>query len=135
MTDDSRVKWDAAAGLNEDAIARLAVLPEMEWRTSVLRVILNLYGRVDENTDITADTQEVLNRDVLSKVTEMYDIFETARSFFTFLGKVGRAGLWLIEMGGRVAKPLFWIAAIGIGAVAWWKTGTFAMPTWWAGLK
>jgi hypothetical protein len=116
--------------LNEAAIARLAVLPEMEWRTTVLRLMANLSGRVDENTEITADTQEVLNRDVLGKVSEMYDIFDTARKFFVFLGRVGAAGMWCIETGGKLAKPMFWIAAFGAATWAWWKTGTFVLPNW-----
>ena len=123
--------------LNEAEIARLAVLPEMEWRTSILRVVFNLCGRVDENTEITADTQEMVNRDVVVKVGEMYEIFDQARnglrmieSIGKFGLKVGRAFVRVIEFLAKIAKPLFWIAAVTLGVVTWWKTGTFTLPEW-----
>jgi hypothetical protein len=118
------------APIDEMQIAAMASLPEMEWRTAILRVMARLQRQVDENTDITADTQEALNRDVSQRVSEMYEIFETARAWFRFAGKVGAAGMWMIETGGKLAKPLFWIGAVGAASWAWWKTGTFTWPTW-----
>ena len=125
-----RQRENGAAPIDEPQIAAMASLPEMEWRTAILRVMARLQRQVDENTDITADTQEALNRDVTQKVSEMYEIFETARAWFRFVGKVGAAGMWVIETGGKLAKPLFWIGAAGAGTYAWWKTGTFSWPSW-----
>lgn len=127
MTDHHR---SGGAPIDEHQIAALATLPEMEWRTAILRVMARLERQVDENTDITADTQEALNRDVTQKVSEMYEIFDTARGWFRFAGKIGAAGVWLIETSGKLAKPLFWVIAVGAGSWAWWKTGTFSWPGW-----
>ena len=121
---------DESGAPNEAAIARLATLPEMEFRTAMVRMIFNLRRQTDEQTEIIADTQEVLNRDVLGKVKELYDIVETARGFFSFLGKVGAAGMWCIETAGKIARPLVWIAAFVAATWAWWKSGSFVFPNW-----
>lgn len=127
---------------DEGQVAQFATLPEMEWRTAILQVMLGLQRQVDENTDITADTQELLNRDVLVKVAEMYEAFAFARDGLQFLAKVGRGvasfgrGIAnVIEFGGRMAKPMFWIAALCAAAWAYAKTGTWSMPDWWAWFK
>ena len=122
--------------LSEASIASLASLPEMEWRTSILHVMLRLQSQVDENTDITADTQEVLNRDVLAKLERMNTFLEPAESFFRALGaigngmlRVGRCVVAIVEFLGRLAKPIFWTAALVAALWAWWKTGHFTWPS------
>lgn len=126
---------EADVRLTEQSIAVLASMPEMEWRTSILRVMLRLQAQVDENTDITADTQEVLNRDVLARLERVAKYLEPAESFFRVLGAMGngslRMGRWIlaaVEFVGRIAKPLLWTAALIAAAWAWWKTGTFTWP-------
>lgn len=128
--------------IDEAQVVRFATLPEMEWRTAILQVMLGLQRQVDENTDITADTQEMLNRDVLGKVREMYDAFAVARDGLQMLAKIGRGAAKLgrgvanvIEFAGRMAKPLFWIAAITTAALTYWKTDTWIMPAWWTWFK
>lgn len=126
---------------DETQIAHFATLPEMEWRVAILQVMLGLQRQVDENTDITADTQEMMNRDVLGKVAEMYDAFAFARDGLQLLSKIGRAVAKVgrgvaraIEFGGRMAKPLFWIAAVSAAGWTFAKTGVWQLPAWWSTL-
>lgn len=123
--------------VTEEAVSQLAVLPEMEWRTSVLRLILKLQERVDENTDVTADTQEMVSRSI-GKVDEMYAFLLPAQNFFKAIGVLGnglvRAGRWFlftVEFMGRLAKPVFWIIAIFVAGLTYFKTGSWHMPEWW----
>ena len=123
--------------MDDEQIAQLASLPEMEFRTAVVGLILSLRRQTDDQTEIIAETQAILNRDVLVKVAEMYDILETAKSFFAVLGRLGRflarigAGvMWALEGLGKIAKPALWVLAFCAAAWAWWKTGTFTLPNW-----
>jgi hypothetical protein len=128
-------------GMDEHQIATLAALPEMEWRTSSLRLISGVQDGLNNNTEITTNIEEVINRDVLpmrAKIDAMYEAYEFAREGWAFLAKVGRVlasvgrGVaWVIDFGGRLAKPLFWIIAIVAAAGTWYKTGTWTMPEWW----
>ncbi len=70
---------------------KLAVLPEHEWRLAVLQKLSSLQAQVDANTDITADTQEVLNRDV----GEIKDILNTVKGGLKFLGWMGASAKWI----------------------------------------
>lgn len=64
------------------------------------------------------------------RVDEMYEIFAAAREGLRLIGKAGRGAIKAAEVGGRLAKPLFWVAALGAASWAWWKTGSFTLPDW-----
>lgn len=134
----SKIDDLADVRLSEATISAIASLPEMEWRNAVLRVMLRMQSQVDSTTEITADTQEVLNRDVLQRLDHLADFLSPAESFFRVLGaigngamRIGRWGMAALEFIGRLAKPLVYIAAALAATWAWWKTGTWTMPEWW----
>lgn len=82
----------------------------------------------NSNRELAANT--ALTEDIHGKTYEMYEIFDSTRNGFRMLGNVGDFGLRAIEFGGKLAKPLLWIAALGVGAAAWVKTGNFTLPNW-----
>lgn len=82
----------------------------------------------DNNRELRANT--VLTQQTHQRTEEMYEIFEPARNGFRMIGGVGNAGLKVIELGGKIAKPLIFIGALGVGVVAYFKTGSFQWPSW-----
>lgn len=46
------------------------------------------------------------------KVQEMHDAFTTMRNGMKVLSAMGNGVFWIIEKGGRAAKPLFWIIVL-----------------------
>lgn len=123
--------------MEEAQIAEIATLPEMEWRKTALRVMANLQRQGDENTEMTADSQQTLNRDIKPKVDEMYEAWVVARDGLAaiaqvgrFLARIGRWLAWWIERAGRIAKPLLYIIAAVGGVWTFVKTGSFQMPAW-----
>ena len=82
----------------------------------------------NNNRELAANT--ALTEEIHGKTFEMYEIFDSTRNGFRMIGNIGNFGLRVIELGGKVAKPLLWIVALGAAGVAWVKTGTFTVPTW-----
>lgn len=62
------------------------------------------------------------------KVQEMHDIFNTARNGIRVFTSAGNAAVSLVELGGKIAKPMIWIGIVIAGGVAYWKTGS--LPDW-----
>lgn len=82
----------------------------------------------DNNRELKANTE--LTEQIHGQTAEMYEIFEPARNGFRMIGAIGNFGLKCIETGGKVAKPLVWIVALGAACLAWYKTGTWTWPEW-----
>lgn len=80
-------------------VARLASLPEHEWRIAIVRLIQDLRHNVDDNTEICANMEEAVNRDL----GEIKDILNTVKSGLTFLGWIGVAAKWLGIIAGCLA--------------------------------
>lgn len=103
------------------------------WMDSFRLEMGNVASEVQANTRLTEE--------IHGKTEEMYGIFDTARNGFNvlasignFLVRVGQYGVRALEFLGRIARPVFWVAAIASASWAWWKTGAFAMPGWWHGM-
>lgn len=91
----------------------------------------------DTVSEIQANTR--LTEDIHGRSDEMYEFLLPAVNFFKLLGaigtgciRVGRFIVAVVEFLGQLAKPIFWIAAISAAMWAWWKTGSWSMPDWWA---
>lgn len=102
-----------------------------EWMEGFKLQMTDVGNEVKANTRLTEETH--------GRTEEVYEFLRPARNFFRALGaigngamRIGRVFMVAIEFLGRIAKPAFWIAAIGAASWAWWKTGTWAMPDWWA---
>ena len=80
------------------------------------------------NRELEANT--ALTEQIHGKTFEMWEFFDSTRNGFRMIGKIGDFGLKVIEFGGKLAKPLLWIAAFTVAAAAWVKTGSFTLPTW-----
>lgn len=94
----------------------------------------------DVGNEVKANTR--LTEDIHGKTDEMFQLCERIlvpadrglallNGLANFLGKVGRTCVRAVEFLGRLAKPLFWLAAAGAGLWTWWKTGSWHMPDWW----
>lgn len=129
----------------EELVAAFAAKPEMEWRTSIVRLIFQLQRRVDENTEMTADTQETLNRDVIPRldmverqgktVDEVYEIVKPLKALNDVIGKTARGALWLVARAERCLQRLqrIWrpLALLAIAVVvAWTYYRTGHLPSW-----
>lgn len=71
-------------------VAAIASLPEQEFRVKVIEYFLTLEHRVDDNTEITADTQQEVKRDLAAIKT----ILQTVEAGLTFLGGMGKVAKW-----------------------------------------
>lgn len=98
-----------------------------QWMDSFKAQMTDAVSEIQANTALTED--------IHGKTNDMFEIFDTARAWFRFAGKVGSGCMWVIETGGKLAKPLFWIGAIFAAAYTFLRTGTWAMPEWWAWFK
>lgn len=92
---------------------------------------------VDVGNEVKANTR--LTEEIHGRTDEMYAILQPGVNFFRGLGAIGNGGLRVarvvlrvVEFLGRIVKPLFWIAAATAACWAWWKTGSWTMPEWWA---
>lgn len=108
--------------------------PERRADDVTVHELAERLGRVEswmeDNTKLTEKTHE--------KTEEMYLVFDAARNGFlmlaaiaNFLLRIGQAIVATVEFLGRIAKPVFWIAAVISAGVVYWHTGKFAMPEWW----
>lgn len=107
MPEVERRKTDAKAHERLDALERRFGAMEVEIQT---------------NTRIT--------QEIRAHTDEMYELFDGARAGFRMLGSIGNAGLKVIQVGGKVARPLVWIAALLVAGVGFFKTGHFTLPDW-----
>jgi hypothetical protein len=69
-----------------------------------------------------------------SKVDSMYEIFAAARNGLRMLSAIANFCVRAIEMLGRVAKPLLFIAALCAAVITYSRTGAWTMPDWWTAL-
>lgn len=80
----------------------------------------------DVGNEVKANTR--LTEEIHGRNEEMYEIFDATRNGFRVIAALGNVCLRSIEACGRLAKPLFWTAAVAAALWAWWKTGTFIWP-------
>lgn len=88
---------------NKHEIARLATLPEHEWRLEITRLLLTLKHQAGESMDIAADTQEMTQKD-LAEIKRILNIVKGGLAALDVLGKIAK---WLTIMA------LFFTAVIG----------------------
>lgn len=100
------------------------------WMDGFKTQMLNAVNEIQANTALTEQTQ--------GRTEEIYEFLAPARNFFRALGgmadlglRAGRICVAVIEFLGRLAKPLFWLIAIGAASFAYFKTGHWDMPQWW----
>lgn len=72
----------------------------------------------------------ILTKQMHARTEEMWEIFETTRNGFRVIASVGNAGMKVVEVGGKLAKPLLWIGALGAAIAAYFKSGHFQIPPW-----
>lgn len=72
----------------------------------------------------------ILTKQMHARTEEMWEVFESTRNGFRMIASIGNAGVKLIEVGGKIARPLVWIAALTVAGVGFLKTGQFTLPDW-----
>lgn len=107
--------------------------------------------RVAEHMTQEAGEATVLDRietnlaENTTRTNEMYAIFQPAASGLRAIGNVasvigavisatGRALGRVIQFLGWIAKPIFWIIALGAAIWTGLTTGHFQIPEWWSKL-
>jgi hypothetical protein len=105
----------ASLALRVDALERRMETVELEVRTN--------------NREIAANT--ALTEEIHGNTADMAEMFKATRNGFRMLAGAANFGLKALETGGKVARPLFWMVAVGVAVVAYVKTGTWTMPAWW----
>lgn len=104
------------------SLEEIVALPEHEWRIEVVTVLQTLAKRVEEATDIAADTQELVNREVLAMretLAEMSGILNTIKGGLQFLGWMGSTAKWIAIMLGVVTATITLIIAASKLPEAW----------------
>jgi hypothetical protein len=89
---------------------------------------------LDDNTRICTDLRKAVfghgdDDGLAMKVQEMHDVFTAGRNGMRVLSAVGNGVMWTIEKGGKIAKPLFWLALLVGSIVTYWKTGNWPQGT------
>jgi hypothetical protein len=105
----------ASLAIRVDALERRMETVEIEVRNN--------------NRELAANT--ALTEEIHGNTADMAEMFKATRNGFRMLAGAGNLGLKALETGGKIARPMFWIVAVGIATVAYVKTGTWTMPTWW----
>lgn len=62
------------------------------------------------------------------RVQEMHDVFTAARNAIRVFTAVGNGAVKAVELGGKVAKPLLWIALLFGSIITFVKTGVWQWP-------
>lgn len=89
---------------------------------------------IDANTAITEESHGWVGemKDELAarrqQTDEMYEVFEFAKNGVRIVGKIGNGIMWAAEKGGKLAKPLFWMALFFGAAWAYLRTGVWTWP-------
>lgn len=87
---------------------------------------------LEDNTRICTQLREAIfghnNEDGMQmKVEEMHDAFTTMRNGMKVVSALGNGVMWAIEVGGKIAKPLLWILALGAAIWGYLTTGHWSI--------
>jgi hypothetical protein len=93
-------------------------------------VIEKVLPRLEENTRICTQLHEAVfgkgdDDGLMMKVQEMHDVFSRATNGIRVLSVMGNGIVKGIEIAGKVAKPLIYVAILVGAIIGFIKTGTW----------
>lgn len=104
--------------------------PDLSTRVTALETRMEVVEFEVKNTNREIAANTALTEEIHGQTSEMWEIFDTAKMGFRFMGKVGSAGMWFVERGGKLCMGILAIAGCTYAAILWVKTGHFTLPDW-----